>query len=415
MSPSSVASRRSSEDSDPPERSLAFPAGDGVVARLERAVAPYAQRFAQAPAVLALRETLPVAFAVAVVALLAQLALAPPQAWNLVPRRLLSGIAPAFAIASVATVLVLSVRLARRTGLPLIPLVATTLIAFALSLPRAALGSFDDFARTLGASGLFTAIVVCLATATALHYGRERFGPPVGTLVGALGALTGFGVLFALHVSVAGALARALAPLATLGDGFVALAALAAIESVLWLVGIHGPALMAALVLPAYTSLQFANTAAYAHHEPLPHIVVVSTFLFIFPGGVGATLPLVLLLLRSRVPRLRKFAYATVVPSLLNVNEPVIFGLPLIYNPVLAVPFVLAPVVLAAITYTAVALGWVGRPIFYIPSTVPVLFNVGLATLDGRAVALAVANLVIAGAIWQPFVRVYERAQAELA
>ena len=131
-----------------------------------------------------------------------------------------------------------------------------------------------------------------------------------------------------------------------------------------------------------------------------------------FPGGAGATLPLVLLLLRSRVPRLRTFAYATILPSLFNINEPVIFGLPLAYNPVLAVPFVLAPVVLACTTYAAIALGWVTRPLFYVPSTMPAFVNVFLATLDWRACVLVAVNLLLAGAIWLPFVRVYERAEA---
>jgi len=158
-------------------------------------------------------------------------------------------------------------------------------------------------------------------------------------------------------------------------------------------------------------NLQFQNTAAHAHHETIPHLVVVSTFLFVFPGGAGATLPLVLLLLRSRVPRLRTFALATILPSLVNVNEPVIFGLPLAYNPVLAVPFVVAPVVLSCTTYAAMTFGLVGKPLFYVPSTLPAFVNVFLATLDWRACILIAVNIVLAGAIWLPFVRVYERAE----
>jgi PTS system cellobiose-specific IIC component len=175
--------------------------------------------------------------------------------------------------------------------------------------------------------------------------------------------------------------------------------------------GIHGPALLAAIVLPVYMNLQFVNTAAHAHHDAIPHIVVVSTFLFVFPGGAGATLPLVLLLLRSRVPRLRTFAFATLLPSLINVNEPVIFGLPLAYNPVLAVPFVVAPIVLSCTTYAAMAIGLVGKPLFYVPSTLPAFLNVFVATLDWRSCVLIAVNIAIAGVIWLPFVRVYERSE----
>jgi len=318
---------------------------------------------------------------------------------------------------------VLALRLAVRLQYPPVLMVGLAIIVFWLELPRASVlalvtfvrsqgsSGWGAFATTLGASGLFTSIVVCLASAGALTLGRRRFGPGRGDAAGALGLGVLCGLLFLVHFSLAGIIAAAVAPLATLGDSFVALALITAIEALLWVVGIHGPALLAAIVLPVYMNLQFQNTAAHAHHETIPHLVVVSTFLFVFPGGAGATLPLVLLLLRSRVPRLRTFALATILPSLVNVNEPVIFGLPLAYNPVLAVPFVVAPVVLSCTTYAAMTFGLVGKPLFYVPSTLPAFVNVFLATLDWRACILIAVNIVLAGAIWLPFVRVYERAE----
>jgi PTS system cellobiose-specific IIC component len=218
-----------------------------------------------------------------------------------------------------------------------------------------------------------------------------------------------------LHFSLAAVISTAVSPLAALGDSLAALVLITAIETLLWLVGIHGPALLAAIVFPVYLRLQADNTYAFVHHEPVPHIVVVATFLFVFPGGAGATLPLIVLLLRSRVPRLRKFALATILPSLINVNEPVIFGLPLAFNPVLAVPFVAAPVALSCITWGAIALGLVGRPLFYTPAVIPTIVNVFITTLDWRACVLVAVNLLVAGAIWLPFVRVYERAETARA
>jgi PTS system cellobiose-specific IIC component len=424
MSPSSAASKPSSEGSDPAI------AGSGAIARFERAVAPYAHRFAEAPAVLALREALPIALAAVVVALLA-LVLLPvspwPElfgSWANVGTRVRDAIPGAFSIASVAMVIVLSQRLAIRMQLPSGLVIALSLQAFCFAMPRAAVDALVDFATsagrtglgafatTLGASGLFTAIVVSLVAAVALSAARHRFGAVRGDGLATLVLVAaGFG-LYAAHLSLAAALASALAPLGTLGDSWLALVLITGIESALWLIGIHGPALFAAIVLPVYLTLQAANAAAAGRHEPIPHIVVVSTFLFVFPGGAGATLPLVLLLLRSPVRRLRTFALATLVPSLLNVNEPVMFGLPVAYNPVLAVPFVLSPIVLSTLTYVALALGWVGRPIFYVPSSIPTLVSVFIATLDWRACVLVVVNVVVAGAIWLPFVRVYERLEA---
>jgi PTS system cellobiose-specific IIC component len=402
-------------------------AGDGAIARLERAIAPYAHRFAEAPAVRALRESLPVALAAVVVAIAAAVLAEPFRGWATIGARVRDVIPSAFSIASIVMVLALSLRLAVRLRLPPAPTIGFALLTFWFAMPRDAMralaafvatrgaSGLGAFATTLGASGLFTAIVVSLAVAGAIALGRRRLGPVAGDAAGGPAVCLLAGLLYAAHFSLAAALSGAIAPLATLGDSWAALALITAIESALWLVGIHGPALFAAIVLPVYLTLQAANAAAAARHEPIPHIVVVSTFLFVFPGGAGATLPLVLLLLRSRVRRLRTFALATVLPSLMNVNEPVMFGLPVAYNPVLAVPFVLCPIVLSSVTYAALSLGWVGRPIFYVPSSIPTLVSVFLATLDWRACVLVVVNVAVAGAIWLPFVRVYERLEAARA
>ncbi|MDB5028579.1 MAG: system, lactose/cellobiose family subunit, partial [Candidatus Eremiobacteraeota bacterium] len=407
MSPSLVESRPSSEGSS----SVDLPAGDGFVARLERAVAPYAHRFAEAPAVRSLSESLPIAFGVAALALVAVFFVEPFTTWSDYLARVRDFVPGAIAIGSVVMVLVLSFSLAIRLKYAEAPMVGLSFLNFWLMMPGDAVralvafgqtrgkSGLGAFATTLGASGIFTAIVVCLATAGAIELGRRRFGAVTGDVIGGLALTAIVAGLYGLHFSLASAISSAVSPLATLGDSLVALALITAIEAMLWLVGIHGPALLAAIVFPVYLSLQADNTYAFAHHGPIPHIVVVATFLFVFPGGAGATLPLVALLLRSRVPRLRKIAFATLLPSLINVNEPVIFGLPLAYNPVLAVPFVLAPVVLSCTTYAAMALGLVGRPLFYTPSMIPAFANVFLATLDWRACVLMAFNLVIAGAI----------------
>jgi cellobiose PTS system EIIC component len=155
--------------------------------------------------------------------------------------------------------------------------------------------------------------------------------------------------------------------------------------------------------------MQMQNTHAFSVHEPLPYIVVVSLFLFVFPGGAGATLPLAALLAFSHVPRLRRVGRATIVPAIFNLNEPLLFAAPVVFNPHLVLPFVCAPLVLATVTYAAVAAGFVSRAAFYVPSSVPTFVSTYLATQDLRAVALAVLNVALATAIWYPFVRAYER------
>jgi cellobiose PTS system EIIC component len=400
---SSDESRQSSDDSNP----VVVVQG---LSWLERHVAPFAQRFGNAPAVLALREALPISFGVLLIALAILIVFFEP---GVLVDRLKASIPGAFAVMSIALLLVLSLRLAQKLALPTVAVVPAAACAFGFALPRSAWHSFTVLAATLGTSGLFTAIVCCLAAAGAIVFARRRIASPNGTLAGlALVALVS-GALFAAHVSMAQLLAALLAPLGLLGDTFVALFLIAGIESLLWLFGIHGPALLAAIVLPVYLNFQVQNTAAFHNGLPLPHYVAVSTFMFVFVGGCGATLPMVLLMLRSRVPRLRKFAYATLLPSLLNTNEPVMFGLPMVYNPVLGIPYLLAPLALVCTTYAAFSFHLVRPPIYYLPSTLPLFANVFLTTLDWRAIPLLLVNLLVAGAIYLPFVRMYE--QIELA
>ena len=174
MSPSSAASKPSSAGSSATAPQLEPPAGDGLVARLERAVAPYAHRFAEAPAVLALRESLPIAFGVVVIALIAILVAQP-----------FTGVAGAGARAArgdragvrarvgrdgrrarrVRLALRLALR-ARAAGRGRVRQLlarccrATRSRRSALSSRTRGATGWGAFATTLGASGLFTAIVV---------------------------------------------------------------------------------------------------------------------------------------------------------------------------------------------------------------------------------------------------------------
>jgi len=71
--------------------------------------------------------------------------------------------------------------------------------------------------------------------------------------------------------------------------------------------------------------------------------------------------------------------------------------------------------VLATITYAAMRLGFVHAPVFYVPSSVPTIASTYIATLDWRAVVLVVANVIIAGAIYAPFVRAYDQHEVQLS
>jgi len=423
----------------------------GFFAWFDRRIAPSLHWFGELPAIVAIREALPWSFIGLLVALLVLVWFVPAAGgtfWQQLAGRVAGALLPALACMSVVLLVLLAIQLSQRLKLPLVPYLAACIVAFGFSLPQ----PFDShplvYLRTLGESGLFLAIVIALVVASVfdlvrrLRRGRRsqsRSSPPIhgGLLLERFFATfkgirppgfcekvtrsvtsspfvafcvgLGFLGLFWGHVSLANILFSILQPIARLGDSYGALILIVGIETLLWVAGVHGPAVLVAIVTPVYLTLQTQNSEAFAQHLPLPHIVVISLFLFVFPGGAGATLPLVALLAISRVPRLRTLGRATILPALFNINEPLLFGLPLVFNPYLAVPFIIAPLVLATITYTVMMLGWIARPIYYYPSSIPTVISTYLATLDTRAIILVVLNVLIAGIIYFPFVRAYER------
>lgn len=324
---------------------------------------------------------------------------------------------PSFGVMAIALAAILSYRLALHLHLSRALVVAASLLAFALALPRPMTFADPlDYLHRVGESGLFLAIIVGLVVVATCVYFRKHVASALAA--DAFAALFVVALAFALfdkHVSLGNGLIDALQPLGRLGDTYLALLVITLAETLLWTFGVHGPATLAAIVTPMYLTLQMQNTDAFGHHEPLPHIVVVSLFLFVFPGGAGATLPLAALLAMSKVERLRKIGRLTLFPAIFNINEPLVFGLPLVLNPFLAIPFTLVPIVLATISYVAMAHGMVAKPALYVPSSLPTFVSTYLATFDARAVALVAVNILIAALMYLPFVRAYEAHERTLA
>ncbi len=375
------------------------------------------RRCGELPFVVAVRDALPWSFIALAVAFGAILALQSSSSSHeaTLGLRVASALLPAFGVMAFALAVVLPVRLARQTQYHVLPLTLASFAAFALALPRPYGPDAVGYLRVLGASGLFVAIVATGVAGAWTALLRRRFSAALAGWLAAALTAAAFAALFALHVSIASDIAAAMQPVARLGDTYFALVAIVTIETLLWSVGVHGPAVLAAIVTPVYLTMQMQNTNAFAQHQPLPYIVVVSLFLFVFPGGAGATLPLAVLLAVSRVPRLRRVGRITILPALFNLNEPLLFAAPVVFNPHLIVPFVAAPIVLATVTYAVVAGGLVARAALYMPSLIPTFASTYLATHDLRAIALAALNIVIAAIIYYPFVRAYERHLSDAA
>jgi len=200
-----------------------------------------------------------------------------------------------------------------------------------------------------------------------------------------------------------------LTPLLHAGDTLPAAMIIVFLMSLLWLFGVHGTGVVGGAVLPFYLVLYNENVIAQSAGQPLPHIVTPSFFIWSMIGGTGATLPLCVYMLFSKSERLKKVARMSILPSLANINEPLLFGTPLIMNPIIAIPFLLTPVVIAVINYTALYFNLAGRIFIIAPFVIPQPFHAYACTLDVRNIVLLIIDMVVAFLIYYPFFRMFEK------
>ena len=189
---------------------------------------------------------------------------------------------------------------------------------------------------------------------------------------------------------------------------FVLLAVL--IGHLLWFAGIHGAAIVSGMLQMFWLTNLGMNQQALAQGAPLPHIFMEAfwTF-FIVVGGSGATMGLVFCYLRSRSAHLRSIGRLSVVPSLFNINEPVIFGTPIVMNPVFFIPFLLAPMVNAVLAWAAMKLDLIGRVISVVWTAPAPIGGAWALGWDFRAAILVIVLACVSAIIYFPFFKVYEK------
>ncbi|SCZ01947.1 PTS sugar transporter subunit IIC [Alkaliphilus peptidifermentans] len=183
------------------------------------------------------------------------------------------------------------------------------------------------------------------------------------------------------------------------------------IITILWAAGIHGVSVVGAIARPIWLVLLDENLQAVADGVAIPNIAPEPFFQwFIWIGGSGATLGLVFWMIFSKSKYLKSVGRASLIPGICNINEPIIFGAPIMLNPLLTIPFILGPMITGILTYFAMALNLVGRPYILAPWTLPAPIGAYLATGgDWRAVILVLINIAIMMAIYYPFFKAYEK------
>lgn len=204
-------------------------------------------------------------------------------------------------------------------------------------------------------------------------------------------------------------------PFGLLGNNVIGLLILIFLNSSFWFVGLHGGNVVNAVMKPLWLANLDANKVAYQTGETLPNIFT-SVFMdnFVFIGGGGATIGLVLALgylahKKKASKQLKTLAPITVIPGLFNINEPAMFGVPIVLNILLLVPFILAPMFNLLVAWGAMASGLV--PLTYTDPgwTMPPVISGLLATGSISGSLLQIVLIVLDVLLYLPFVIAIEK------
>lgn len=173
-------------------------------------------------------------------------------------------------------------------------------------------------------------------------------------------------------------------PLTGLGSSLPATLLALFLVQFLWFFGLHGQIIVNSVMDPIWNTLMLDNLEAYQNGEALPHIVT-KPFMETFTvglGGSGMTLAVVILMaFVLKKKQYRDVGRLALAPGIFNVNEPAIFGMPIVLNATILIPWVVAPLVVTTFNYLVMAAGLVPAPTgVSVPWTVPVIASGVLAT-----------------------------------
>lgn len=183
-----------------------------------------------------------------------------------------------------------------------------------------------------------------------------------------------------------------------------------------WWFGIHSSAILS-VVTPSLEANMLANMNAFAAGTPLSDLptIVNTTFYYTYVtiGGGGATFGLVFLMLKSRSEQIRTIGKLSVVPAFFGINEPILFGLPIVLNPIFLIPFLLTHVVNIIIVYYAMSLNLVNKIVMSLSAQTPVGLSNVLGNLDFRSLILLVITILVDIILYYPFFKLFEKEKVE--
>lgn len=202
-------------------------------------------------------------------------------------------------------------------------------------------------------------------------------------------------------------------PLEGIVQGLPGILLLMFIAQVFWVIGIHGNQMVKPVREPLLLAAIAVNTEAFEAGKEIPNIITMPFWdMYMSMGGSGVTIGLLIaILLVSKREDMREITKLSLAPGIFNINEPVIFGMPIMLNPILAIPFIATPLITGTIGYIATSLGFAAKAVVMVPWPMPPIVNAYLATAgDIGAVVTQIICIIVSILIYLPFVKVSNKA-----
>lgn len=204
-------------------------------------------------------------------------------------------------------------------------------------------------------------------------------------------------------------------PISTIGSSYIGIIMLVLLANLLWICGIHGSNIVYGIAAPMLYILMDQNLQAFRTGQLLPNIVSQNMFdIFVSVGGAGGTLGLAILMaFKAKSTHLKELGKLSFIPSLFNINEPIIFGTPIVMNPIMIIPFIINPLIAVSLAYFSMKIGIIGRLTgVSVPWTSPPFLGAFIAS-NGN-VYTGILQLIIVSIqliVWYPFFKIMDKHQ----
>lgn len=210
-------------------------------------------------------------------------------------------------------------------------------------------------------------------------------------------------VCYVLNINILSFIDNLFSPLMKLGDSFFAIIITPLFTKILWFVGIHGASVINSIVSPITSVMNVANLKAFSEGNTLPYLASGNFYsIYVWIGSF----PITLALLSINNKKLKSIGIAGIIPGLFNIEEPLLFGIPIILNPILLIPHILSGLIPSVLSYIAIKIDLIPIPVLDMPWTIPAPIKAFLSTNnDWRALVWILAMWLIIYLIYLPFIK----------